>query len=79
MQLHKRRPFVNYQEVDVMLPGNETWKNAYEFDVPVLHVQQQEQQEQSGDAVKIKKLFHRFTEEEVEKVIDAGWTYIGDV
>ena len=55
-----------------MLPGNETWKNAYEFDVPVLHVQQQEQQEQSGDAVKIKKLFHRFTEEEVEKVIDAG-------
>ena len=47
-----------------MLPGNETWKNAYEFDVPVLHVREDE----SGEP---KKLFHRFTEKEVERVIDS--------
>ena len=62
-QLHKRRPFT-FRELDVMLPGNETWKNAYEFDVPVLHVREDE----SGEP---KKLFHRFTEKEVERVIDS--------
>lgn len=29
------RPF-EYKEVDVMEAGNETWKNNYEFDVPVV-------------------------------------------
>ena len=65
IKLHKRKPF-EYQELDVMISGNEIWKNAYEFDVPVLHVQR------LGDTeIGPRKLFHRFTEEEVEGLIDS--------
>ena len=31
----KTRSF-EYNEIDVMDPGEEAWKNAYEFDVPVV-------------------------------------------
>ncbi|KIW06756.1 uncharacterized protein PV09_02446 [Verruconis gallopava] len=31
------RPF-DYQEINVMAPGQEEWKNVYEFDTPVVHV-----------------------------------------
>ena len=31
----KTRSF-EYSEIDVMAPGEEEWKNAYEFDVPVV-------------------------------------------
>ena len=31
----KTRSF-EYNEIDVMAPGEEEWKNAYEFDVPVV-------------------------------------------
>lgn len=30
-----RRPFA-YREIDVMTPGNEQWKESYEFDTPVV-------------------------------------------
>lgn len=67
----KRRP-LDYSEIDVMAPGNKVWKDVYEFDVPVLHVQTVKER-QGGAAEEIsepKKLFHRFTEQEVEKLVD---------
>ncbi|KAL4924431.1 glutaredoxin family protein [Aspergillus undulatus] len=63
-QLHKRRPF-DYSEVDIMVPGNKEWKDVYEFDVPVLHVQSA-----IGALSDPKKLFHRWTEQEVETLVN---------
>lgn len=84
-KLRQRREF-DYKEVDIMAPGNKEWKDVYEFDVPVLHVQSQSQmgrlssstspqtQTQTQTETEIKseprKLFHRFTEQEVEKLVD---------
>ena len=69
-QLNKRRPF-NYSELDIMVPENKTWKDVYEFDVPVLHVQSAKgQQGGNTELSDPKKLFHRFTEQEVEKLVD---------
>lgn len=30
---------VEYDEIDIMSPGQEKWKNLYEFDVPVVKLQ----------------------------------------
>lgn len=62
----QQRRTVRYTEVDIMVPENKKWKDVYEFDVPVLHVQSASSEEQS----KLRKLFHRFSEAEVEKVVD---------
>ncbi|GAM41501.1 hypothetical protein TCE0_042r14667 [Talaromyces pinophilus] len=64
-KLQQRRTF-RYTEVDIMVPENKEWKDVYEFDVPVLHVQPASSDEES----KLRKLFHRFSEAEVEKVVD---------
>ncbi|KAA8651984.1 hypothetical protein EYZ11_001743 [Aspergillus tanneri] len=71
MQLQKRRPF-EYTELDIMVAENKSWKDVYEFDVPVLHVQSvQGQQAGTGGALSDpKKLFHRFSEQEVENLVD---------
>lgn len=52
-----------------MTPANKAWRDVYDFDVPVLHVQAV--RDQAGDAglSDPKKLFHRFTEQEVEKLV----------
>lgn len=66
VQLHKRRSF-DYSELDIMAPGNKQWRDVYDFDVPVLHVQCSKGQSELSDP---KKLFHRFTEQEVEELVD---------
>jgi hypothetical protein len=63
-KLHQRRKF-NYTELDIMAPGNKQWKDVYEFDVPVLHIQSQQLMPEEP-----RKLFHKFTEEEVEKLVN---------
>lgn len=63
-QLLKRKP-LPYSEIDVMATGNKMWKDIYEFDTPVLHVQRADE----GDASQPKKLFHRFSEQDVEKMV----------
>ena len=59
-----------------MSSGQETWK-IYEFDTPVIHVQRLDspvqkggQQPTQGIAKECGKLMHRFTEDQVEKLID---------
>lgn len=50
---------------------NKAWKDVYEFDVPVLHAQSVKnglpKEAELSDA---RKLFHRWTEQEVEKLVD---------
>ncbi|RAO65583.1 uncharacterized protein BHQ10_001595 [Talaromyces amestolkiae] len=64
-KLQQRRT-IRYTEVDIMVPENKKWKDVYEFDVPVLHVQPAASEDESG----LRKLFHRFSESEVERVVD---------
>lgn len=69
-QLQKRRPF-EYVEKDIMDTKNKQWKDVYEFDVPVLHAQSVRnglpKEAELSDA---RKLFHRWTEQEVENLVD---------
>ncbi|KIX94448.1 uncharacterized protein Z520_09834 [Fonsecaea multimorphosa CBS 102226] len=57
---------VNYTEIDIMDPAQTKWREVYEFDVPVLHVDYA--QTPTLDAA--KKLMHRFTAQEVENAVD---------
>ena len=66
VQLNQRKPFY-YKELDIMTPENKSWRDVYDFDVPVLHVQSATGQKGLSDA---KKLFHRFSEQEVETLVD---------
>jgi hypothetical protein len=66
MNVHKRRSF-RLDKIDIMAPQNEKWK-IYEYDVPVIHVEQLKDSEESR--VEAQKLMHRFKEEEVEKLMD---------
>ncbi|CRG84975.1 hypothetical protein PISL3812_02135 [Talaromyces islandicus] len=63
-KLQKRKPF-DYAEVDIMVPEHKQWKDVYEFDVPVLHVQPLLSDKES----ELRKLFHRFSEAEVEELV----------
>ncbi|EEH41411.1 glutaredoxin domain-containing protein [Paracoccidioides lutzii Pb01] len=69
-KLADKKPFL-YSEIDVMAPQNKTWKDVYEFDVPVLHVQRvlSKVNDDRKTLSNPKKLFHRFTEEEIEKAM----------
>ncbi|KAH8697383.1 hypothetical protein BGW36DRAFT_167331 [Talaromyces proteolyticus] len=64
-KLQKRRRF-DYTEIDIMTPEHKQWKDVYEFDVPVLHVQSS----QSNNESELRKLFHRFSEAEVEELVN---------
>ncbi|KAF3940187.1 hypothetical protein ABW19_dt0203591 [Dactylella cylindrospora] len=49
-----------YTEIDIFGEGNEKWHDAYVFDVPVLHLEDDEK------SSKVLKLMHRFTKEDIE-------------
>jgi Glutaredoxin-like domain (DUF836) len=69
-KVQKKRP-IDYTEIDVMAKGQEGWKNLYEFDTPVLHVQRVFYTYSKPDIVsEAKKLMHRFSSEEIEKLVD---------
>jgi glutaredoxin len=69
-QVQKKRP-IDYTEIDIMTKGQENWKNRYEFDTPVLHVQRVFYTYSKPDIVsEAKKLMHRFSSEDVERLVD---------
>lgn len=69
-QLNKRRPF-DYVEKDIMEARNKQWKDVYEYDVPVLHIQSVKNGlPREADVSDKRKLFHRWTEQEVEQLVD---------
>jgi Glutaredoxin-like domain (DUF836) len=68
--VQKKRP-IDYTEIDVMAKGQEAWKDRYEFDTPVLHVQRVFYTYSKPDVVsEARKLMHRFSAEEVERLVD---------
>lgn len=69
-KVQERRP-IDYTEIDVMAKGQENWKTFYEFDTPVLHVQRVFYTYSKPDIVsEAKKLMHRFSAEDVERLVD---------
>lgn len=69
LQVSKRRPF-EYVERDIMQSDNQSWKDVYEFDVPVLHAQSVDKGPKEAELSDTRKLFHRWTEQEVERLVD---------
>lgn len=62
---------VEYDEIDVMAPGQRQWKKLYQFDTPVLHVDRATAVNSSAESVsETKKLWHRFSVEDIEKLVD---------
>lgn len=67
----RQKRVVDYSEIDVMAQGEEKWKDLYEYDTPVLHVQRVSHTYSKPDVVsEAKKLMHRFSPEDVEKLVD---------
>ncbi|KAF9695957.1 hypothetical protein EKO04_006116 [Ascochyta lentis] len=64
--VNKTRP-LQYQEINVMEPGQERWKEVYEFDTPVIHIDKASTLQTTTSSL---KLMHRFKEEEVTKLMD---------
>ncbi|KAF2255522.1 hypothetical protein BU26DRAFT_414929 [Trematosphaeria pertusa] len=56
-----------YDEINVMELGQEKWKNVYEFDTPVIHV---DKADSSATTTSALKLMHRFKEEDVMRLMD---------
>ncbi|KAI9888344.1 MAG: hypothetical protein M1814_000551 [Vezdaea aestivalis] len=60
-----------FEETDIIDSGSKAWRNYYEFDVPVIHVENTKRLKASPiEAIKSQKLMHRFTEQEVEALIE---------
>ena len=69
-KLRERRPF-DFQEVNIYKCGQERWRMLYKYDIPVLHVQPATEDSPDPDlAAEAKKLMHRFSEKEVEELMD---------
>ena len=66
----RARQNLDYHEIDVMAEGQKQWKDMYEFDTPVLHVQPVPQTATEPDLTSgAKKLWHRFSAQEIEEAI----------
>ena len=68
VELQKKRP-IDYSEIDIMEAGQQKWKEVYDFDVPVLHVDKVTSLKEGPTLDAAKKLMHRFTVEEVEEAV----------
>ena len=67
----RARRTVDYTEVDIMEKDNKKWFNGYAFDVPVLHVSRVFHTYSKPDIVsEERKLMHRFSEQEIEEMMD---------
>ena len=70
VEVQKKRT-VDYSEIDIMAEGNQSYRNMYEFDVPVLHVERVfHTYSKPNIKTQPQKLMHRFQVDEVEKLID---------
>ena len=66
----RKKRTVEYTEIDIMKKGQEEWR-CYEFDVPVLHVERVFHTYSKPNIVtQAQKLMHRFSVEDVEKLVD---------
>ncbi|KAM7192026.1 hypothetical protein V8F33_008604 [Rhypophila sp. PSN 637] len=67
-----KRPFA-FKEIDIVKPESKSWRDLYDFDVPVIHISKTQNPEEDPKlSSKAIKLMHRFTPEEVEAKMDAA-------
>ncbi|KAI4207120.1 MAG: hypothetical protein LQ349_009874, partial [Xanthoria aureola] len=60
-----------YREVNIMSHGQESWKQLYEFDTPVVHVQRVfHNYAKPNIMTEPRKLMHRFSEKDLESLIE---------
>ncbi|KAK8193736.1 hypothetical protein HDK77DRAFT_480963 [Phyllosticta capitalensis] len=71
-----KRPF-HYTEIDVMSAGQQKWKDVYEFDTPVIHVEKNPAKEGQETTTAARKLMHRFKEDQVEALMDEAEKDLG--
>ncbi|KAK2026210.1 glutaredoxin-like domain-containing protein [Colletotrichum somersetense] len=65
-----RRPFA-FTEVKITAPEAKSWKDLYDFDVPVIHISKAEAPEEDPKLVgKAVKLMHRFDPDQIEAKMD---------
>ncbi|CAO2650326.1 Nn.00g016180.m01.CDS01 [Neocucurbitaria sp. VM-36] len=65
-EVNAKRP-LEYREVNVMEPGQEKWRDVYEFDTPVIHIDKADAPETTTASL---KLMHRFKEQDVMMLMD---------
>lgn len=64
------RPF-EFQEIDIIQPEAQAWRNLYDLDVPVIHISKASAaKEDPKRASKAVKLMHRFSPDEVQEKMD---------
>ncbi|ROW14706.1 hypothetical protein VPNG_03811 [Cytospora leucostoma] len=64
------RPF-EFKEVDIVDPAAQSWKDLYDFDVPVIHVNKASAPPEDPQLVtQALKLMHRFTPDQVKALMD---------
>lgn len=68
-EFQKRRATLDYSEIDISTPGQQKWRDVYDFDVPVLHIDRGLGQDQTTTLDAAKKLMHRFTVDEIEAAV----------
>ena len=69
-EVQKKRT-IEYNEVDVMAPGQKQWKQLYQYETPVLHIERVFHTNSKPNIVtEAKKLWHRFSAEDIEKLVD---------
>ncbi|KUI60414.1 hypothetical protein VP1G_07602 [Cytospora mali] len=60
-----------FKEVDIVKPESQAWKDLYDFDVPVIHINKASAPEEDPQhATKARKLMHRFNPEQVKAQMD---------
>ncbi|KAK1076282.1 hypothetical protein LTR33_009084 [Friedmanniomyces endolithicus] len=71
VRIHRR---FEYAEIDVMATGNGKWKALYEFDTPVVHIDQAKDlngaSQGEGTTALAKKLMHSFNEAQLRTAMD---------
>lgn len=64
---------IDYTEIDIAEPSHKKWKDVYDFDVPVLHIDRVTMHDEGRDFETTldaaRKLMHRFTAEEIERAV----------
>ncbi|TQN73087.1 Glutaredoxin-like protein [Colletotrichum shisoi] len=65
-----RRPFA-FTEINITAPDAKSWRDLYDFDVPVIHISKAEAPEEDPKLVgKAVKLMHRFDPDQIEAKMD---------
>ncbi|TQS38994.1 hypothetical protein Golomagni_00487 [Golovinomyces magnicellulatus] len=68
--VHKLRSF-KYHEIDIMKSESKKWRDLYEFDTPVIHINDSDQTDELPDlSSSAIKLMHRFKVNEVIAEMD---------